>query len=187
MCDPVTLTTIGTFVGAHAAAIATTAAVGSTGLAVAGQVQASKAAQASANYQSQVANINARSADQQAQDAIARGEEDAQAHGQRVAQLRGQQTASMAAMGLELGYGSPLEIAQDTSLGAAQDARRLRENAGREADSYRISAANSRTDAVSARASGQAAKSSMLINAGSTILGGAGQLAGIQHKYGKLY
>jgi hypothetical protein len=185
MCDPVTLTTIGATVAAHAGAIATASTIGSTVLGVAGGIQTARGQQAADKYQGQVADINAKTADQQAQDAIARGEEDAQAHGVKVAQLRGSQTASMAAQGLELGYGTPLDVAQDTSVGAAADARRIRENAGREADSYRISAANRRVEAVGARASAQASRSSMLINAGSTILGGATQLAGINAKYGK--
>lgn len=174
MCDPT-------------GGIATMAAltVASTGLTMYGQAKSSKANQAAYAQASQLAMFNAKTEDVAAADALARGEEEAIAHGRQVAALRGTQTASMAAEGLELGFGSALDVETDTDLLAAEDANRIRQNASREADSHRISAVNYRAEAAGATAARKAEKSSMLINAGSTLLSGASQIAGLQMKYGK--
>lgn len=156
----------------------------STGLSIAGGIQSSKASQAQATYAGQLADVNAQNADVAARDALERGQLDAVAHGRQVAQLRGQQVVDTAASGIELGFGTPADIAVDTALMANEDRARIAANAGREADSFRISASNYRADAAGSRAAAAAEKSSMLINAGSTLLGGATQLAGTWKKYG---
>lgn len=165
MCDPVTGT-----------AIALTAASGATS--AYGQVQAGKAKSRAARYEAQVADINAQYADRDARDALERGELDALAHGRQVAKTRGEQTASMAAQGLELGYGSPLDVVTDTDLLAAEDRGRIYENAEREAQSYRIKASNYRSSARGSRLAASAAMSGAYIGAGSTLLGTAAQAFG---------
>lgn len=184
MCPPVIAA-----VAAFAASPAGTATLAgltlaSTGVGVAGALQSSKAAQASANYQGQLADINALNADRAARDALERGTLDAVKHGREVAKLRGQQTQAFASQGLDLGFGTPLDTAGDTAMLAAEDNRTIAENAAREADSFRINAQNYRADAAGARAAGANARTAGLINAGTTLLNGATQIGGQFAKYG---
>lgn len=157
----------------------------STGLGVIGGLQQSRAQQAQLRYQSQLAGINADQADAAARDALERGELDAIAHGRQVAALRGQQRSQFAAAGLEADYGTPLDIANDTSLLSAEDTSRIYSNAEREAQGYRINASNYRAEAAGASAARSASKASMFINAGSTLIGGATQIGATWAKYGK--
>lgn len=177
MCFPALLAAVPTVMTGISAA--------STVVGLMGNSYATSAAKNQATYQSQLAEINAKNADASARDALERGELDAVAHGREVAALRGRQTASFAAAGLEAGYGTPLDVANDTSLMAAEDTGRIYQNASREADSYRINASNYRAQAVGARAAGKNASTAGLINAGSTLIGGATQIAGVWGKYGK--
>jgi len=172
MCEPATLATI---------ALVSSAASTATG--VVGSLQAGKAQSASARYQGQLADINAEYADRAARDALDRGEFDALAHGRKVAQLRGKQTRDMAANGLELGYGTPLDIATDTDVLAAEDNSRIFANAMRESEGYRINAQGYRNEGAGARAAGANARTASYINAGSTLLDGASSLAGTWTKY----
>lgn len=158
--------------------------VASTAVATYGGIRSAKGQQASLNYQAQLADVNAVYADRSARDALERGELDALKHGREVAALRGKQTVAMANDGLDLGFGTPLDIANDTDLLAAEDTGRIYENASREADSYRINAQGYRNSAAGDRAARQNSKTSMIIDAGSTLLNGATQLAGQQMKYG---
>ena len=185
MCPPLiaAVPAIATFMGAHAAAIGTAATIGSTALSTVGGIRSSQAAQGQATYQSQLAEINANRADVASRDALERGTLDAVAHGRQVAALRGRQSAASNAAGLEAGYGTPADVANDTTMLAGEDARRITLNAERESDSYRINAANYRTEAVGARAARSASRSSMYVNAGSTLLGGASQIAGSWAKH----
>lgn len=178
MCDPVTISAAVGFFSANAASIAAVSGVAATGLSVAGGIQQGKSQQAMARYQGQVADINAISADRAARDALERGELDAVKHGREVAQLRARQQHAYASSGVELGFGSPLDVVGDTNVLANQDNARIYENAGREADSYRINAGNYRANAAGARAEAANAGTSMIINAGSTLLAGASQVAG---------
>lgn len=173
MCEPATLTAL---------TLALTAA--STGVGVAGAIQGGKQAQASANYQAQLADINAQNADKAARDAQERGEREAVKHGRDVANLRGRQLNAFASQGLDVGFGTPLDTAGDTDLLAAEDTRTIYENAGREAEGYRINASNYRASAEGDRAQGANARSASYINAGSTLLTGASQMAGTVNKYG---
>lgn len=95
-----------------------------------------------AKYQEKMFELNARMANQQAEDAIKRGDKEAQAHKQKVKGLIGSQRAAMAAQGLDLSDGSALEIQQDTAELGAQDALNIKNNAWREAWGYRVQAAD---------------------------------------------
>lgn len=169
MCDPVTATL--SFMAA------------STAVNTMGAIQTGQANKKSAKYQAQLAGINAVYADRAARDALERGELDALAHSREVAALRGEQTAGMAAEGLELGYGTPLDIAQDTDLLAAEDRARIYANAEREAQSYRIDAQGYRNQGLGYKAQAKNAVTSSLFAAGGTFLEGAAQFGGAWQKY----
>lgn len=170
MCDPATMTAM---------------IIASTAVSTYGGIQTSKANQSALGYQAQLADINAEYSDRAARDALERGELDALAHGRQVAALRGKQTNRAAAAGLELGFGSPFDVAGDTDVLAAEDTGRIYENANREAESFRINAQSYRNSASGDRAARANARTGMYIDAGSTLLEGATQISGTWAKYGK--
>lgn len=170
MCDPATLTAL-------------TIASGATSLV--GGIQSAKSQQAALRYQSQLDEINAVNQDRAARDALERGELDALEHGRKVAALRAKQLNSAAAQGLDVGFGTPLELQIETDLLAAEDRGAIYENANREAESYRINASNYRASAAGAQAQSANVGTAMILDSASTVLNTATQLGGQWKKYGK--
>lgn len=98
-------------------------------------------------YESSRLEMNASFADQQAQDAIDRGEKDAAAHERKVKLLIGQQRAKMGAQGADLSSGSALEVQLDTAGLGAEDILQIKNNAFRQAWGYQEQAADYRDQA----------------------------------------
>lgn len=147
MCPPV--------VAAAAAVVAT------VGTAVSGLQQASQM-----RYRGRVAEQNARLASDQARDAQERGRLDDRDTQWKTAQLMGQQRAAMAANGLDLGFGSALQVQADSAMFGQEDVRRVRENTTREMGGFDINATNFRADAIANRA---AAKGQVIKTAFDTV------------------
>lgn len=112
-----------------------------------------KAANAQADYNASVADNNAKTATYQAEEAQRRGEEDAINQNRKTAQLRGEQRATMAARGLDLTYGTPQSLIDQTDYFGQVDANTLRDNAGKEAYGKRVESSNYTASASAARAS----------------------------------
>jgi len=112
-----------------------------------------KAANAQADYNASVADNNAKMATYQAEDAQRRGEEEAINKNRQTAQLRGEQRATMAARGLDLTYGTPQSLIDQTDYFGQVDTNTLRDNAAREAFARRTDASNYTASASAARAS----------------------------------
>lgn len=168
MCQPISISAATMAAAASAASGAAKAASS-----IFGGVSARNAAQANAR----MADENAAYANRQAGDAVFRGSDEVAKHYLQQAQLAGRQTAAMAANGIELGFGSPLEVLASTAALGEIDAEALRENARREAEGYRMAALNQRQEAASYRARGQAALVSGLIDGFDTLLGTASQIS----------
>lgn len=91
-------------------------------------------------YEKQIYETNARLAELQAQDAIRRGEEEAEEYKRRVRQVIGAQRAAFGAQGVDVSFGSPLDIQEETAQLGALDALMIKNNAWREAWGYRVQA-----------------------------------------------
>lgn len=160
MCEPATLTAIALTVSA-----ATTAFTGYQ------QYQNSKVAEATARM-NQNAELRA------AEDARERGSKEEIAHYRRLAALQGEQLARYGAAGLDVSFGSPLDIMTDTAVLGAADAQTIRENAMREAEAHRINAANYDAQADSENFNQATIPISTGLNIASTLLGGYGKAKG---------
>lgn len=122
-----------------------------------GQYQSAKAQQQAHQYNAQVGEA-------QAQDALMRGRRDAarlQSEGER---FKGSQKVALAASGVDVGYGSALDILTGTDVMIEADAELTRYNAEREAWGYRTGADMDRFSAGSIRP-GLAATGSLLTGA----------------------
>lgn len=134
----------------------------------------SRATKQAYEYQARVAENNAKIAQWQAEDAIRRGQEEEAAHRMKVAQLAGKQNAELAARGLDVGFGSALDILTGTYLMGEVDAGRIRENAARESWGRQAQAMNYQADAGllqnrANRESPGVAAFSTLLDKGSTV------------------
>lgn len=136
------------------------------------QAQGQKAA---LRAEAQIQSNNATLAEWQAEDAIARGETAAVQVQQQGAQLKGRQRAGMAANGVDLSYGSAMQVINDTDYLAAVDASQTTANAAREAWGYRMEA-RQLTDRSKAASAG-ASQVSPWLSAGTSLLGSATQAA----------
>jgi hypothetical protein len=160
VCDPVTLTI--------AATVASAAATAFTGYQ---QYQQSKVVEATARM-NQTQELRA------AEDAMERGSKEEIAHYRKVSALQGEQLARYSAAGLDVSFGSPLDVMTDTAVLGNADAQTIRDNTMREADQHRISAANYDAQADSENFNQSAIPFSTALNVGSTLLGGYGKAKG---------
>jgi hypothetical protein len=141
MCEPTTI-----------AAVATGLQIAGTVTSTYGAYQRSKAEKQAYEYQSAVARNNAMISEQQAQDALQRGQTAEARQRMKTAQLKGAQRASLAARGISLDEGSALNILDDTDYFGELDALAVRENAAREAYGYRVQGSNYSSNAAMMRA-----------------------------------
>lgn len=160
MCDPVSLGLAGL------AMSATTA--------IAGGIMQSQ----QASYAAAAAEQNSQIAQQNAQTALKQGEDDQRTQYQKVAALKGQQIAAFAASGLDVSFGSPMDVIDDTALLGEQDAQKIRDTATARANSFILDASNYRSEAAGDRAAGTAGLVGGFLKAGATALTGASQIPG---------
>ena len=133
----------------------------------------SKATQNAYKYQAQVAANNAQIAEWQAQDALTRGAEAEAAHRLKVAQMLGSSKASMAARGLDLAFGTPVDVLTGIDLMGEIDALSIRDNTAKEVWMLRNQASGMASESMFLEARAKAenpafsAATSMLSSAGS--------------------
>lgn len=142
-----------------------------TGASVYGQISQQAAAGAQASYLAQQSRQRQMIADQQAKDAIQRGQVAEQKQRDLTAQRIGTQQAALAAQGTDL-EGSPTDILGDTARAGEQDALTIRNNAAREAWGYKVQGAGFGGDAAM-RSSFQPS----YYGAGTSLLMGASSLS----------
>lgn len=135
----------------------------------------SKAAKGAAQANARIQDLNAQMAEWQAADAIKRGDRAAGVSRMRTRQFKGGQRAAMAANGVDLSFGSALDILNDTDQFGEIDAETIRDNAAREAWALRQQAAGLSVDATMYRA--RAAGESPLMAASTSLLTSAGRVA----------
>lgn len=99
------------------------------------------------NYNAVVDENNAQLADQQAHDAITRGQINETNQELKTAQLAGKQRNLMASRGVDLSEGSPLTVLVSTQFMGDRDAAQIATNAGREAWGHEVEASNYRNNA----------------------------------------
>jgi hypothetical protein len=154
--------------------------------------QAKKAGEAqrrAAESQAELLDFNAQVADLQAVDATARGLQEESRFRQGVRVMIGSQRAGIAAGGIDVGYGSAVDVQADAAMLGELDALTIRQNAAREAWGYKVEAADTRqrakiarTEGVMLEAAGRANQTAARIGAVGGILGAGGSL--LEARYG---
>lgn len=125
--------------------------------------------------QADIADINARIAELGAQSELQRGQQQVAALTLQSGQVKSRQKVALAANGVDIGEGSAAEIQASTDIMKDIDSNTLTANAIRSAWGYRTQAVSMQNEATSLRATSSAI--SPLLDAGTTLLGGAGSVA----------
>lgn len=149
-------------------------ALASTMLGAVGQVQQGNAQARASEYNSQIMDMNAKISERRERDAIDRGQKEEQRKRAEVQGTLGKQAVAMAANGVDLTFGSPLDVMVDTAVMGELDALTIRSNAYREGYDHRVDAVNKRAGATLSRMEGASAKSGGYLSAFGTVLGGSG-------------
>ncbi|HCO7840115.1 TPA: hypothetical protein OB695_000149 [Escherichia coli] len=121
--------------------------------------------QQSAKYQSAVADQNADIAENQAQDAINRGNAEADQRRREMRLRSGTAAATMGATGAELSSGSALDLFADNTQFGTLDALTTVNNAQREAYGYQVQGMNAQAQGQAARQQANAATTQTLLTA----------------------
>ena len=118
----------------------------------------------------ELAEFNAAVSEQQALEAIARGQENEQRFRASVRGLIGSQRTGFASQNIDIGVGSALDVVADTAFLGELDAVQIRTNAAREAWGYQTQAENFRMGGQNAQTAGRFAAASTFIGAGASFL-----------------
>lgn len=124
-----------------------------------------------AAYESAVANMNAKFADQAATSASLAGTAQAEMAQTKAGQFAGSQKAQLAGSGVDVGAGSALDVLADTRIMSQQDVATIKANAAQRAYGASVTAAGDRAAASEYTAAGN-------WDAAKTLIGGAGTAAG---------
>lgn len=133
--------------------------------------------------QADIADTNARISEYAAQGALLQGEHQAAQVSMQAGQLKSKQKANMAANGIDLGVGSAAEVQASTDVMKESDMNTIQANALRAAWGYRTQETSYQNAALTARAS--ASTISPLANMASSLIGGAGKVAGSWYQMNK--
>jgi hypothetical protein len=134
------------------------------------------AQQKAASEQRKISNGNAKLVDEQAEDALVRGQAEVNAVHRRTRQLIGRQKAQAASQGLDVTQGAPVDLVNDSLAMGSMDEATARENAFREAWGLKRQASNIRMGGKFAYRAGRNA-------AIGTALGGLGESARTYQQY----
>lgn len=174
----------------------TALAIAGLATSVYGQIKAGKAAKAAGKAQkaaseseAQLAEFNASVADLQETDALQRGQEDENRFRMGVRGMIGSQRAAIAGSGVDVGFGSAVDVQTDAAFLGELDALTIRTNAAREAWGYKVQGQDLRKRAEIARKEGvylekggNVAGNAAYVGAGGTLLTGGATL--LSDRYG---
>lgn len=152
-------------------------AAGSAAMSALGQIQQSRAQAASAGYNAKVAQNNALIAEQNAGFAGAEGEQKAGIEGLKTKAAYGGTLAREGASGVDIKSPSFENVRTSEAELGKVNAMNIRSNAARQAYGYQTQATSDLAEAQLDRAQQKYAKRSGIINAASTIIGGASKAA----------
>jgi hypothetical protein len=135
-------------------------------------------------YRNKIGQINANLANEQATDAIKRGEQDTFLVRDQAAKVQGAQQVAFAASGVDSNSGSAADVQRESQIAASMDVTKIRNNAHREAWGYRVQADNATREGRLAQIAGNNAADSTLITGGIKGLGSVFEAANQFSKFG---
>lgn len=158
--------------------------IGSGALSAFGQIWQGIAARRQANTEAAIARSNAKRARGAAAEAVSRGQFESRRHLIRTRQFAGSQRAAYGAGGVDVGFGSPADIVEETKRMGDVDAATIRYNAAQEAWGLKAKAVDYTTQAGMLRVVGQDALMSGIASGAGTMLTTMGSVASRRSRRG---
>jgi hypothetical protein len=153
-------------------------AIAATAVTAAGQVLNGIGQSQQYRYQAQIDDQNNRLASDQARDSIDNTNLEAQRRYRQLADTQGKQQAAMAANGVDLNFGSPVDVQRDTAMIGAEDIGQIYKAGYQRTRGYDIDGWNYRSQAAANRARASGALMQGIFSGLGTALGGASQIGG---------
>lgn len=129
------------------------------------------------NYQAGVARLNTQIADQNATYATQIGEDQATRAGLQGAQRMGQIKAAQGASGLDVNSGSAVQVRASQKEASSLDVASIRSNAAKTAYNYQVQGVQFTAQGQMDTVAGENARTSGMINAGSSLIGAASSVS----------
>lgn len=152
----------------------TALAIGGALLGGVSQVASASAQSKAAKYNAEVQRQNAQLADRQAKNVLDAGTREEQKQKAMTQQLMSKQQAAQAANGVDVTFGSPLDLMVDTAKQGAVDATVIRTNAYRNYDDTRNQAVSYRNQASLYDMEAKNSKTAGMLGAFSSVMSGLG-------------
>lgn len=156
-------------------------ASGATGLMTA--ITQASASKAQAQYQSQMAELNAKGSDLQSRDALSRGSQTANKYRKDAQRLISSQRAKNAAGGVDINSGSAADQVDVAEAEISNNIQMIKSNAWRESWGYKTEARNQRAGGQMSRAAGDTLSRNTLLTGGLNFLNHGSKAS--QYYYGK--
>ena len=166
MCDPVTLT------------------IAATAVAAGSQIYSGFQQAGQARYAAGIADQNQRIAAEQANDSENNTALEAQRRYRMLAQTKGSQEAALAANGVDLNFGTSLDIQRDTAMIGAEDVGQIYKAGSERTKGFDREGWNYGAEAKSLRSKASGAIVGGFLNAAGTALGGASQISSMKSAQG---
>jgi hypothetical protein len=136
------------------------------------------------NYEARVANANAALDAGRAQDSLATAATENRDFYRQLSAVKGQQIASLAANGVDLSFGTPALLQEDTANKGSEDAATLHHNQLERVKGFDVAAVNDREQAAAAQMKGRSAMVNSVFQAGSSLMGGFSQASMMRSRLG---
>lgn len=156
--------------------------IASTAISAGGAIYGGFAQAAQARAAANIADQNQKIAAGQANDSEQNTSLEAQRRYRALGQTKGTQEAAMAANGIDLNFGSALDIQRDTAMIGAEDVGQIYKAGNERTKAFDTEAWNYGAEAKSQRAKASGAIVNGFIGAASTALGGASQAKAMSAK-----
>lgn len=131
-----------------------------------------QAQRAQGNYQNEMANINAKYAELQSENAITRGNKQAADMKRETKRIIGSQRVALAAQGISIEDGSALQVQEDTAMIGEIEAMKIKNNAWMEAFGYKMEAQNQRQQGKLAKMAGDNTAATTIATGGWNAISG---------------
>jgi hypothetical protein len=151
--------------------------IAATAITAGSQIMAGIASANQANYAAEIADRNAKISAQQANDATENTKLEAQRRYRALAETKGRQQAAMAANGVDINFGTAVDIQRDTAMLGAEDIGQIYKAGNEQAVGFDREAWNNRAEASAQRSKAKNAKLLGFTQALGTVLGGASQVS----------
>ena len=130
-----------------------------------------------ANYAAEISDRNAKISANQANDATENTKLEAQRRYRALAETKGRQQAAMAANGVDINFGTAVDLQRDTAMLGAEDIGQIYKAGNEQAIGFDREGWNYKAEGSAARSRGKNAMALGFVGAAATALGTASQVA----------